>query len=252
MNENYLNNNIKNVRGENNLKKGFAEQINSGSTNNIALTNYTKTTKKPTYDEDSIKIIEIVRILNNLFPRNLPTYNFDISEINGEYYYLPSGKFLLIRDFDTDIIRDYYPSKDNPNIVGRILEHNKKTGILKTKIEPIYVNGELSKVNVTIFDQKINKKYTIIQTLPDGTVSNMSEFLQDGKSFKTLFRNTNNYKPVRYIEGKINQELGFVITDCLLDSNGAIARIKTYSKKKEVNIEYTDDKKNITVKSDLK
>ena len=39
------------------------------------------------------------------------------------------------------------------------------------------------------------------------------------------------------------------MVDCLFNNNGEVVRIKRYSNKREVNIDYTDNKKNITVKT---
>ena len=39
------------------------------------------------------------------------------------------------------------------------------------------------------------------------------------------------------------------MVDCIFDNDGNIVRIKRYNSKREVNIEYTDDRKNITVKN---
>ena len=35
--------------------------------------------------------------------------------------------------------------------------------------------------------------------------------------------------------------------DCIFDDEGNVARIKRYTNKKEINIDYTKDSKNITV-----
>ena len=217
----------------------------------IALTDFSQETLRPKYDKDINDIIEVVKILNNLVPIRMPIYNFNIDEINGERYYKPDGTLLLVREEDTDVIRDYYYAETGiENIsIDRILEHDKNTGRLRTKIEPITRNGSRLKVSITIFDVKINNKYTIIQLSDGGVVNNVSEFSGKGKSFKTLFRNPYSFRPVRYLEGKDSKEEGFEMVDCLFDSNGNVARIKRYNKKREVSIDYTKDKKQITVKN---
>ena len=213
-----------------------------------ALTDYTQSMARPKYDKDIVDLIEIVRILNNMAPLKMPEYNFNLSEINGESYYRPDGTHLLIREWDNDIIRDYYASSDGLT-VDRILEHDKNTGRLRAKIEPINRQGSRLKTNITIFDEKINNKYTLMQLAEGGVVSNISEFTGKGKSFQTLFRNPETLKPARYLEGKDTKEDGFIMLDCLFDSNGGIARIKKYNNKKEVSIDYTETSKNITVKT---
>ena len=215
------------------------------------LQQYSRTLERPTYDEDAQQIIEIARILNNMAPISMPEYNFNIDEINGERFYKPDGTLLFVRDFDNDVIRDYYynPKSENPEYsVGRILEHDKHTGRLKVKIEPITRLGSRIKTSIAIFDEKISRKYTIIQLSEGGLVNNISEFSGDGKSFQTLFRNIYTFKPVRYLEGKDNKEKGFEMIDCLFAETGEIARIKRYQNKQEINVNYSDNQKTITVK----
>lgn len=215
------------------------------------MDNYTQEINRPKYDSDIAEMIEVVRILNNLAPIRMPIYNFNLDEINGEYYYKPDGTLLLVREYESDIIRDYYAETNDKktNSVNRILEHDKKTGRLRTKIEPTIGHGKNLRINVTIFDLKVNNKYTLMQLTEDGYVNNITEFTGEGKSFQTLYRNIMTFKPARYIEGKDDKEVGFKMVDCIFDSNGGIARIKKYTSKKEVCIDYTDDKKTITVRT---
>ena len=214
-----------------------------------ALSDYSQETPRPAYDKDVSDIIEVVRILNNMAPLNMPEYNFNIEEINGEYYYKPDGTPLLIREYDSDVIRDYYVAKEPVSTkitIDRILEHDKKTGRLRSKIEPITRPGSRLKTNITIFDEKVNKKYTIIQLSEDGIVNNITEFSGKGKSFQTLFRNISTFKPARYLEGK-ESENGFEMIDCIFDAEGKVARIKRFTNKREIQIDYTETKKNIRV-----
>ena len=217
----------------------------------VALTDFSQEIPRPKFDKDISQIVEIVRILNNMAPIRMPIYNFNIDEINGDHYYKPDGTLLLVREEDNDIIRDYYVAEtpiDNIS-VSRILEHEKSSGRLRAKIEPITRKGSRLKVSITIFDIKINNKYTIIQLAEDGIVNNISEFSGVGKSFHTLFRNISTSKPVRYLEGKDSKESGFEMLDCIFDTNGNIVRIKRYSNKREVCIDYTENKKQISVKN---
>jgi len=219
---------------------------------NNMLSDYSQEIPRPKYDKDIADIVEIVRILNNLAPIRMPEYNFNLNEINGEYYRRPDGTLLLVREYDNDVIRDYYIAKnpiDEEHTIDRILEHDKITGRLRTKIEPITRAGSRSKINITIFDEKINNKYTIIQLSDDGIVNNITEFTGKGKSFQTLFRNVYNSKPARYLEGKDTKENGFEMIDCIFGENGEVARIKRYNSKKEVSINYTETTKNIRVKN---
>ena len=87
----------------------MAEKVNS----DLLLNDYTQTTPRQKYDQDIAEILEIVRILNNMVPTRMPEYSFDIEEINGERYYRPDGTLLLIREYDSDLIRDYYAAEKN-------------------------------------------------------------------------------------------------------------------------------------------
>jgi hypothetical protein len=212
------------------------------------LANYSQSMKKPKYDNDIIEVIETVRVLNNLAPLRMPIYNFNAEEINGEQYNKPDGTPLLIREWDSDLIRDYYLSSD-AKIVSRILEHDKNTGRLRTKIEPNNRDGRYLKINITIFDEKINNKYTLMQLSEGGIVNNITEFTGKGKSFQSLFRDIHTFKPVRYLEGKDDKEHGFIMLDCIFGLDGNVARIKRYTNKKEIDINYTKDCKNISVRT---
>ena len=185
-------------------------------------------------------------------PIRMPEYNFNLDEINGERYYRPDGTLLLVREYDSDVIRDYYATtadEDCEFTISRILEHEKTSGRLRSKIEPITRKGSRLKTNITLFDLKVNNKYIIIQLSEGGIVNNISEFTGKGKSFQTLFRNIDTLKPARYLEGKDNKETGFEMIDCIFDSEGHVARIKRFSNKKEINIDYTEESKIITVKT---
>ncbi|MCQ2754244.1 MAG: hypothetical protein MJ231_04255 [bacterium] len=247
---------IKNNIQDKTTALGYSEASNpmmsKYNVHSLSLNNYKQELPRPKYDSDIAEIIELVRILNNLVPIRMPQYNFNIDEINGEHYNKPDGTPLLIREYDSDVIRDYYvnlQAKNKKYSVSRILEHDKNTGRLRVKIEPTVREGSNVKINITIFDEKINNKYVLIQLAEDGIVNNITEFSGIGKSFRTLFRNQFNSKPVRYLEGKDNINSEFEMVDCLFDSEGQVARIKRYTNKKEINIEYSDDKKNIYVKN---
>ena len=162
---------IKN-KNEKTIINNFSQQSNpmdsSNNDLNVTLNDYSQTVPRKKYDKDINDIIEIVRILNNMAPVRMPEYNFNIDEINGERYYKPDGTLLLVREYDSDVIRDYYAShtcKDDEFSVSRILEHEKKSGRLRTKIEPITRKGSRLKTNITIFDLKVNNKLVFILQL---------------------------------------------------------------------------------------
>lgn len=244
------------LENERNIAKDMAQSSNplaeKAGISERVVCDYTQTLPRQNYDKDMVEIIEIVRILNNMAPVKMPEYCFEIDKVNGERYYKPDGTLLLVREYDSDVIRDYYASKtvdESGYTVDRILEHDKISGRLRTKIEPINRRNSRLKTNITIFDLKVNNKYIIIQLSEGGYVNNISEFTGKGKSFQTMFRNITTLKPARYLEGRDNNEKGFEMIDCIFDSAGGIARIKRYTDKKEVNIEYTENTKNISVKN---
>ena len=244
MNQNDIDTSTENVQISNPMDKVIVDS-------SISLSSYTQSLPKNQYDKDITEILEVVRILNNLAPIKMPNYNFNIDEINGERYYRPDGTLLLVREYDSDVVRDYYAAtlKDNcASSVSRILEHSKDTGRLRAKIEPI--NRKISRLttNITIFDLKINNKYIIIQLSEGSIVNNISEFTGKGKSFQTLFRNITTLKPARYLAGK-DKDGSFEMVDCIFDLNGNVARIKKYTNKQEVKIDYTEKTKNVTVKN---
>ena len=83
------------------------------SDSDLALTDYSHSIPRQQYDKDMAEIIEIVRILNNMAPVRMPEYNFNLDEINGERYYRPDGTLLLVREYDSDVIRDYYAKTED-------------------------------------------------------------------------------------------------------------------------------------------
>jgi hypothetical protein len=53
------------------------------------------------------------------------------------------------------------------------------------------------------------------------------------------------------LEGKDAKGKDFEMIDCIFDDKGGIARIKRYNNKKEINIDYTPDRKNISVRTKI-
>ena len=217
-----------------------------------ALTSYSQSISRPKYDSDIMEITVAVHLIDTIVPYRMQEYNFNIEEANGERFYKPDGELLLVREYDVDVIRDYYynPKYINKEFsIKQILEHNKETGRLKTKIEPAYRAGSNITANIVMFDEKVRNKYTILQIGDGGFVINISEFLGKGQSFRTLFRNSETLKPARYISGKEHSNKDFEMIDCIFNANGEIVRIKRYNNNREIKIDYTSDKKNISVRA---
>ena len=244
---------INNVEYDEKVMEQFSNPLSAQKdVSKTALTNYTQSISRPKYDNDIMELTVAVHLIDTIVPYRLQEYNFNIEEINGERFYKPDGGLLLVREYDVDVVRDYYYNpeyKDKTISVRQILEHNKETGRLKTKIEPAYKAGSNITTNVAMFDQKVRNKYTILQLGDSGFVINISEFLGKGQSFQTLFRNSETLKPARYISGKEHDNKDFEMVDCIFNANGEIVRIKRYNNNKEIKIDYTSDKKNISVRT---
>ena len=214
-----------------------------------ALSNYNQVLLRPRYDEDSAEILNSVKELSNMAPRRLTfPYSFNLNDVNGESICNEDGKLLYIREYVNDTIKDYYPAEDN-NKIKFIIERNKNSGAVQSKIEPVVKNDGTVKTAITIFDEKINNKYTILNAEEDGSIVNITEVSSSGRWFRTLFKNPYTNKPVRYLEAgsQDNEELS--LTDCRFDNNGGIKDIKRISSAREIDIHYDEDKKIIDVKN---
>ena len=213
-----------------------------------ALSNYNQVLVKPKFDKDSMEVLTKIDELTKLTPNKLELpYGFELDTINGERIYDNNGKLLYIREYGNDIIRDYYPD-DASSKIKSISERDKNSGALISKVEPLKRKDGSTKTNITIFDEKINNKYTIFHLEEDGTVNSITEFSGKGKDFRTLFKNPYNNTPVRYIEAKENDSGEFEFLDCRLNSNQEVTDIKKLSASKEVNIHYSGNQKIIDVK----
>ena len=98
---------------------GYLEASNpmmsKSSVHSLSLSSYKQELPRPKHDGDIAEIVELVRMLNNLVPIRMPEYNFNLNEINGEHYNKPDGHLLLIREYDSDVIRDYYANLQAEN-----------------------------------------------------------------------------------------------------------------------------------------
>ena len=76
----------------------------------LALSDYNQTIPRPKYDKDILEIIEMSRVLNNLAPIKISIPSLKLDEINGDRFYNDDGTLSFIREEESDIVRDYYPS----------------------------------------------------------------------------------------------------------------------------------------------
>ena len=211
-----------------------------------ALSNYNQVLLKPKFDKDSAEILNRVGEMTNISPDKLKLpYSFKLDEINGERIYAKDGRLKVIREYETDTVRQYYPADDNIH-AGKILEIDKNSGTIVSKIEPVIQPDGTIKTNIIVFDGKINNKYTMFQVEDNGTISSITEIFEKGKNFRTLFRNPETAIPERYIEALENKDGEFEVIDCRL--NPEVQEIKRTTAAKEVNIKYENNQKIIDVK----
>ncbi len=215
-----------------------------------ALSNYNQVSIKPKFDYDSVEILTKVDALSKLVPRDMQIpYSFKLADINGDRIYTKSNQLAYIREYDNEIVRDYVPSKDAGEIT-QILERDRSSGEIISKIERSQKKGEEGKVNITVFDDKLNNKYTMFQ-IEDGVVSSITEFSANGKKFRTLIIDTLNNKPQRYMEAKEDAEGEFIFTDAKLNSKSEVSEIKKVSADKETCIRYDGVQKIVDVKQKM-
>ncbi len=213
-----------------------------------AMSNYNQVLLKPKFDEDSNIILNKIDELINLSPKrlNLP-HSFKINEINGERIFDSENKLKLIINYENGIKKEYYPAKDNINI-EKIIEKNKDTDEIISSIEPFYDKIGNLKTKLTIFDDKINKEYTMFTIEEDGQINSITKFSSTGNNFKTLFINPYSKSPERYTELIENKDGEFEIIDSHIGANKEIINIKKATPYKKTTIKYENGKKIIDVK----
>ena len=215
-----------------------------------AFSSYNQVSIKPKFDYDSMEILTKVDALSKLIPQDMHIpYSFNLNEINGERIVGKDGNLVSIREYDNEIIRDYIPSKDGEKI-SQIIERDRNNGAIISKIERIQKENSNDKINITVYDDKINDKYTMFQ-IENGNVAGITEFFADGKKFRTLLKDTLTNKPQRYMEAKEDENGDFVFTDAKLDSIGEVNEIKKVSPNKEVCIRYEGVQKIVDVKQKI-
>lgn len=213
----------------------------------VALSNYSQVTVKPKFDYDSVEILTKVDALSKLIPQDMHIpYSFKLSDINGERIYDKENKLLCVREYENERVIDYIPSKTKDE-VAQIVERDRISGEVISKIERAKKEDGETKINVTVYDDKINDKYIMFQ-LDGNSVLSITEFSANGKKFRTLIRDSFNNKPQRYMEAKEDSEGEFIFTDAKLNSAGEVVEIKKVSSEKETCIKYEGIQKIIEVK----
>ena len=199
-----------------------------------AMSSYNQVSIKPKFDYDSMEILTKVDALSKLIPHDMHIpYSFNPAEINGERIVAKDGSLACIREYDNDIVR--------------IIERDRQNGTVISKIEKTEKNNEEEKINVTVYDDKINDKYTMFQ-IENGSVASITEFYANGKKFRTLVKDTYTNKPQWYMEAKEDEKGEVIFTDAKLNSKCEVIEIKNVSSNKEVCIKYEGTQKIIDVK----
>ena len=214
-----------------------------------ALSNYNQVLLKPKQDNDSLQVLRKASDLNNLAPSRMELpHSYNIDEVNGEHIYKNDGTLACIREFSNDTIKEFYPAKDE-QFIDRIDVYDKNSGNIIAKYSPIVDKDGAVKTNITIFDANVNNKYTMFQAEEDGNISSITEFSGEGDSFRTLIRNPDSLKPLRYMEAKETPDGDFMLIDCKFDKSGNVSEIKNINGNREVVITYDGIHKSISVKT---
>lgn len=214
------------------------------------LSNYNQVSIKPKFDYDSVEILTKVDALSKLIPQDMHIpYSFKLADINGEQIYAKDNQLACIREYDNDVVRDYIPSK-KAGEVAQIIERDRSSGEVISKIERSQKENCENNINITVFDDKVNAKYTMFQ-LENGAISSITEFSANGKNFRTLIRDTYNNKPQRYMEAKEDSDGEFIFTDAKLNSKCEVSEIKKVSANKETCIRYDGVQKIVDVKQKI-
>ena len=230
---------------EQNCEPANPLRLSVNITSLTTLSNYSQVVLKPEFDKDIVEVSCKIDEMLMLSPDKIKLpYSFKLDEINGERFFNTQGDLELIREYENDIIREYYPA--NNIYAGKIKELDRATGAIISKISLELKEDNTYKTNIIVFDASLNDKYTIFQTEEDGSVNSITEIFEKGRNFRTLFKNPQTSTPERFMESKENTEGSFEVTDCKL--NPDIQEIKYITEDKEISIKYNDTQKIIDVK----
>lgn len=234
---------------EEDLSNPLSLKTNLSSLTTLTDYSYSQILVKPKFDKDAATILNRVQNLQQLLPQKLDIpYSFKIVNINGERIFNVDKTLNCITEYGSDFIREYYPAKDNEEIVSKIIERDKATGNIISKLERTIKDDGYIKTNIIIFDEHINNKYIMFQIEEDFSISSITEFFDNGKQFKTLFRNLKTLEPERYAESAELKNKEFIIINCLLKSANEIEYMKINTAEKDIFIEYKDNQKIIDVR----
>ncbi len=234
---------------EEDLSNPLSLKTNLTSLTTLADYSYSQILKKQKFDKDLAAILHRVEKLRKALPQKLEMpYCFTTSEVNGERVFDENNKLCLIKEYCSDFVREYYPAADNENVIYKILERNKQTGEIISKIDRSLKNDESIKTTVIVFDENINNKYIMFQVEEDSMISSITDIYNNGREFQTLFINPITLLAEQYIESMETSNKGFVIINCKLKSDTEVENIKINTEEKDIFIEYNNNQKIIEVR----
>mgnify|MGYP004505604659 CR=1 FL=1 len=234
---------------EEDLSNPLSLKTNLTSLTTLADYSYSQILKKQKFDKDLAAILHRVEKLRKALPQKLEMpYCFTTSDVNGERVFDENNKLCLIKEYCSDFVREYYPAADNENVIYKILERNKQTGEIISKIDRSLKNDESIKTTVIVFDENINNKYIMFQVEEDSMISSITDIYNNGREFQTLFINPITLLAEQYIESMETSNKGFVIINCKLKSDTEVENIKINTEEKDIFIEYNNNQKIIEVR----
>ena len=233
---------------EEDLSNPLSLKTNLTSVTTLTDYSYSQILAKPKFDKDAATILNRVQNLQQLLPQKLDIpYSFVTAKVNGERIFNAEKSLICIKEYGSDFIREYYPAKQDDNMISKIIERDKTTGKIISKLERTIKEDGYIKTNIIVFDEKINNKYIMFQ-IEDFSISSITEIFDNGKQFKTLFRNLKTLEPESYAESAELKNKGFIIINCLLKSANEIEYMKINTAEKDIFIEYKDNQKIIDVR----
>lgn len=228
-------------------------KTNLTSLTTLADYSYSQILTKQKFDKDTVAILNRVENLRKALPQKIEMpYCFITSEINGERIFDKNNNLYYIKEYRSDCIREYYPAQEDAGIIHKILERNKFSGEIISKIERKIKDDKSIKITVIIFDENINNKYIMFQVEENNTITSITEFFNNGREFKTLLINSKTLFPERYAESMEIKGKGFIVINCKLKSDSEIENIKINTNEKNIFIEYKNNKKIIDVRRKIK
>lgn len=231
------------------LSNPLSLKTNLTSLTTLTDYSYSQILVKPKFDKDAATILNRVQNLQQLLPQKLDIpYSFVTAKVNGERIFNTEKSLICIKEYGSDFIREYYPAKQDNNMISKIIERDKTTGKIISKLERTIKDDGYIKTNIIVFDEKINNKYIMFQIEDDFSISSITEIFDNGKQFRTLFRNPKTLEPERYAESAELKNKGFIIINCQLKSANEISNIKINTAEKDIFIEYKNNQKIIDVR----